>query len=88
VQQGGTAPQQNLIVAGIMALNNATAEAALKAWRWTPAEQAAAVNAMAADIAPANWYKAYQTLATYKYQGKTLPIKVGAAVAQKFIAKI
>jgi hypothetical protein len=95
VQQGGTAAEQNLIVAGIMALNNAAEDAALKAWRWTPADQTEAVNAMAANTAPANWYKAYQTLAAYKYptqarldQGKPLPLKVGAAVAQKFIAKI
>jgi hypothetical protein len=88
VQQGGTAPQQNLLVAGIMALNNAAEDAALKAWRWTTADQTAAVNAMAAEIAPANWYKAYQALGAYRYQGKTLPLKVGATVAQKFIAKI
>jgi hypothetical protein len=88
VQQGATADQQNLFVAGLMALANPTEDAALKAWAWTPADAAAALSAMTAYTAQADWNQAYRALGAYQYQGKPLPLKVGASVALKYIAKI
>jgi hypothetical protein len=43
---------------------------------------------MAAFPAPADQPKAYVTLANYLFKGKTLPIKVGATVALKYITKV
>jgi hypothetical protein len=88
VQQGATADQQNLLVSGLLSLKNAADQAAMKAWRWPLADQAAALSAMTANSAAANWYLAYQALGKYLYKGKPLPLTVGASVALKFIAKI
>ena len=43
---------------------------------------------MTAFTAQADWPKAYQALGGYQYKGKPLPLKVGASVALKYIAKI
>jgi len=88
VQQGATAQQQNLVVAGIMALNNSVEDRALKSWAWSPTDAAAALSAMTAFPGQADWYKAYQALGAYQYQSQPLPLKVGASVALKFIATI
>jgi hypothetical protein len=88
VQQGATGAQQNLFVAGVLSLQNTVEDAALKAWSWPPADAAAALSAMTAYTAKADWYKAYQALGSYQYKGKPLPLKVGASVALKYIATI
>jgi Flp pilus assembly protein TadG len=90
---GGLAPdQQNLVVSGMLSMKNATDDAALAAWRWSTADQTAAVNAMAQAQPPAGTTaqqpQAYLALAAYTYGGKTLPIKVGAGVALQYITRI
>ena len=77
-----------MVVSGILSLKNDAEDAALKAWKWSSADENAAVNAMAQHTAPSDQPKAYTTLAAYQYQGRPLPLKVGAGVALKYIAKI
>ena len=77
-----------MVVSGILSLKNAKEDAALKNWHWSEADEQKAVDAMCQYSSQADWPKAYTTLASYTYNGKTLPVKVGAGVALKFIAKI
>src|SRR5690606_2137780 len=88
VQAGADPQEQNLVVSGLLSLKNQAEDAALEGWKWSSDDQNAAVNAMAKYSAPADQPKAYQTLAAYSYEGKPLPLKVGAGVALKYIAKI
>ena len=64
--------------------SNAAADNAAAAWRWSTADEQAAVNAMSAYTG-ANTYQAFQALGAYTYNGQTLPIKTGAAVAMKYL---
>jgi hypothetical protein len=75
-------------VSGMFAMKNPADDAALASWRWSTADQTAAINAMEQYTATAQQPQAYTTLAAYTYDGKTLPIKVGAGVALQYIAKI
>jgi hypothetical protein len=79
-QSSASSDEQTMAVTGILTLANPTADAALKAWRWAPADQAAVVKAMTAKAT-----EAYQTLGGYLYKGKALPVKVAATVAQQYI---
>jgi hypothetical protein len=88
VAGGATAAEQNLVVSGILSMKTPAEDAALAAWRWSTADQTAAVNAMERYTAPAQQPQAYTALAAYTYDSKTLPIKVGAGVALQYIAKI
>ncbi|MBU6953463.1 hypothetical protein [Hahella sp. HN01] len=88
VDQGASADEQNMAVSGILSLKNDAEDQAFSAWRWSQDDENAAVNAMAQYSSQSDWPKAYTTLASYTYQGKTLPLKVGASVALKFVAKI
>ena len=86
-QQVTSPSEQQMVIAGIISTHNDAEDAELAAWRWSSSDQDAAVNAMVSAAKP-DEYKAYNTLATYQYNGKTLPIKVGAGVALQFITKI
>lgn len=79
---------QNMCVTSILILKNDVEDEALKVWRWSSAEGDAAVNAMLKYKSESDWPQAYKALASYTYNGKTLPLKVGASVALKFIKKL
>lgn len=68
----------------ILQTKNATADTAADAWRWSDADKAAAVAAMAAHTGD-DTYEAFQALGQYTYQGKPLPLKVGTAVAMTYL---
>ena len=88
VQQGqidiGT---QQMNMSTILMTKNDDADTAQKNWRWSTSDQNDLVNKMSAYTG-ADQYQAYDVLATYTYQGKTLPVKVGAATAMKYLTKI
>jgi hypothetical protein len=88
VAGGATAAEQSLVVSGMLSMKNTADDAALAAWRWSTADESAAVSAMTQHTATAQQPQAYTTLAAYTYDGKTLPIKVGASVALKYIANL
>jgi hypothetical protein len=86
-QQVPGASEQQMVIAGMLSSKNDAEDAELAAWRWSASDQSAAVDAMVKAASP-DEYKAYNTLATYQYNGKILPIKVGAGVALQFLTKI
>ena len=83
--QSGVAPSdQSTTLVALLTIKNKKEDAAVTAWRWTPADKAAAVQAM--TKAPAG--QSYQALGEYTYKGKTLPVKIGATVAQQYVSKL
>lgn len=79
--------EQTIIISGIVILKNDGEDTAQKNWRWSSGDENALVNQLA-QFTGNNQYKAYQTLATYQYQGKMLPLKVACAAVSKYLAKI
>jgi hypothetical protein len=73
-----------LTVAAVLMTKDAAADTAAANWRWSSAQQQAAVTAMAA-FTGANTYRAFQTLGGYTFQNQVLPVKVGAEVAMAYL---
>ena len=61
---------------------NSTADAALKAWRWSSDDCNACVSAMKSAGSKS---AAFALLGTYQYQSKDLPLKVAAGVAMTYL---
>ncbi|WP_222931268.1 hypothetical protein, partial [Xanthovirga aplysinae] len=85
-QSSATVQEQKMTIAGLLSIKNEKADKDLNNWRWSTDEENTAVNAML-DAASQDEYKGYNTLATYKFNDKELPIKVGVGVALKFLDK-
>ena len=79
----GNATLQMIIAAVLMTKNPATDTAATN-WRWSTADQNAAVAKMA-PFTGANAFQAFQALGAYTYNGQILPVKVGAQVAMAYL---
>lgn len=87
-QQNPSVSEQQMCMSSILMFKNDTADANLKNWKWSKDDENALVNTMAQYTDAADQYKAYQALAAATHDGKALPVKVGAGVAVKYLAKI
>ncbi len=79
----GNATLQMIIAAVLMTKNPATDTAATN-WRWSTADQNAAV-AKLTPFTGVNAFQAFQALGAYTYNGQVLPVKVGAQVAMAYL---
>lgn len=79
----GNATLQMIIAAVLMTKNPATDTAATN-WRWSTADQNAAVAKMT-PFTGASAFQAFQALGAYTYNGQVLPVKVGAQVAMAYL---
>jgi len=79
----GNATLQMIIAAVLMTKNPATDTAATN-WRWSTAEQNAAVAKMT-PFTGTNAFQAFQALGAYTFNGQVLPVKVGAQVAMAYL---
>jgi hypothetical protein len=77
-----------MLIASILMFKNAAADTEQTGWKWPKATKDALVSQMAQHRAGPVQYQAYQLLAGYNYQGKALPVKVGAGVVQAYLAAI
>lgn len=68
----------------ILQAKNSLADAEASGWSWSDADKAKVVATMAPNTG-ANAYLAFQTLADATFQGKPLPVKVGATVALAYL---
>lgn len=83
VSATGSATVQMIVAAVLMTKNPATDTAAAN-WRWSTAEQNAAVAKMT-PFTGANAFQAFQALGAYTFNGQVLPVKVGAQVAMAYL---
>lgn len=72
-------------LSSLLQTGNTQADNEAAAWRWSDQDQANVVNSMKADSGN-NTYLAFQVLGNTTYQGKPLPVKVGATVAMNYLA--
>jgi hypothetical protein len=83
VSAPGNATVQMIVAAVLMTKSPATDTAAAN-WRWSTADQNAAVAKMT-PFTGANTFQAFQALGAYTYNGQVLPVKVGAQVAMTYL---
>jgi len=83
-QSGASNATLQMTVAAVLMTKDAAADAASANWRWSSAQQQAAVTAMAA-FTGASTYRAFQTLGGYTFQNQALPVKVAAEVAMAYL---
>ena len=74
------AATMQMIMAAVLMTKNPATDTAATNWRWSTADQNAAVAKMT-PFTGANAFQAFQALGAYTYNGQVLPVKVGAQVA-------
>jgi hypothetical protein len=73
-----------MIVAAVLMTKNPATDTAAANWRWSTADQNAAVAKMT-PFTGANAFQAFQALGAYTFNGQVLPVKVGAQVAMAYL---
>lgn len=72
-------------LSSLLQTGNSQADSEAASWRWSDQDQANVVANMKADTGT-NTYLAFQILGNTTFQGKPLPVKVGATVAMNYLA--
>ncbi|MBZ5710980.1 hypothetical protein [Nannocystis pusilla] len=80
---GDPSPLQ-VTLSAILQAKNSLADTEVNDWRWSDADKAQVVASMAPNTG-AKAYLAFQTLADATFEGKPLPVKVGASVAMAYL---
>jgi hypothetical protein len=73
-----------MIAAAVLMTKNPATDTAAANWRWSTADQNAAVAKMT-PFTGANAFQAFQALGAYTFNGQVLPVKVGAQVAMAYL---
>jgi len=73
-----------MTVTCLLMTKNAAADTAAANWRWSTADQSAAVAKMTPSTG-SNTSQAFQALGAYTYNGQVLPVKIGAQVAMAYL---
>jgi len=71
-------------VTSVLMTKNATADTAVNNWRWSTAQEQAAVTALSAHTGTST-FQAFQALGGYTLNGTVLPVKVGGQVAMAYL---
>lgn len=82
---GGDPKTLAVALSSLLQTGNSQADSEEASWRWSSQDEANVVASMAPDTG-SQAYLAFQTLGNTTYQGKPLPVKVGASVAMKYLA--
>lgn len=84
-QDGDHVKTLQVTLSTLLQTGNSQADSEAASWRWSDQDQANVVASMKADTGN-NTYLAFQVLGNTTYQGKPLPVKVGATVAMNYLA--